>query len=158
MTADQLIAAAAHGVAHIDDPRTRLAEQVGRLQGTVRMLADKLAPYLGVKDKNSAYCTVYAGGVELPCEYEFTGSESPCFDVESPGVGPGHPAEVSIYAVLLNGQWIEPSEAGFSEDQIDRWTQWILDSEIESAADQRDAAMAERAERRREDRFDWSAA
>lgn len=41
--ADMIIQRAAEAVAHIDDPRDRLATQVGRLQGEIRRLCAELA-------------------------------------------------------------------------------------------------------------------
>lgn len=106
-------------------------------------LADALAlvdEYLGTHAVAQSGCDFFivdCGGYDLKLEYEFDPGEDACYDVESPGVGPGSEAGVSILGALVNGRWIDV-DGVFAPELIERWQQQILDSEIEVASDQRE--------------------
>ncbi len=74
-SADQLIREASEAVAGVHDPRDRLAQHVGYLQGTVRSLC---AHYTGCDVKPQAGCSfarLAAGDAQVLVEYEYTPPE-----------------------------------------------------------------------------------
>jgi hypothetical protein len=134
-----LIRAAAASVAGIDDPRDRLAQQVGYLQGVVRSLCGQ---YLGEGAKPQAGCSFFtatAGDSSVIVEYEYQPGEEAIFDLDSPMCGPGSPETVSIIQALVNGAWCDPADV-FSEALIERWAEQIAESEAEAASEQREGA------------------
>jgi hypothetical protein len=147
ITADRIILTVSRNVEHIDDPRDRLARQVGELQGYIRTLGDKLDRLEGVsgREPDCAYETVYAEDAPILMEYEYTPGEAACFNVESPEVGPGTSPSVELGRCLISGEWISPLDV-FTPKLIDLWVQQILGSEIDSAREEREYAMQERRE------------
>jgi hypothetical protein len=146
-TATKIILAAEKEAARISDPLDRLSFHVGLLQGYMHRMGDKLDRLEGVsgREPDCAYETVYAEDAPILVEYEYTPGEAACFDVESPGVGPGTSPSVELGMCLINGEWIAPLDV-FTPKLIDLWVQQILDNEIDSAREEREYAMQERRE------------
>lgn len=113
---------------------------VDELEAELTKLTVELAGYTGRGYKASQGCgtmTVYCGDAEYLIEYEYDPGEAPCYNVDSPGVGPGTSANAVITGVLVNGGWFDPSAAGFRDDVIESWVQAAIDSEQASAEDDR---------------------
>jgi hypothetical protein len=59
----------------------------------------------------------------LFCEFEFSPAEPPIYDADHPGVGPGHPAEVVLIHILIDGYMVPADnilDPGFIEWVQDR--------------------------------------
>ena len=61
---------------------------------------------------------------EMFVEYEYTPYDPPNYDVESPGVGPGHPAEVALIHVLIGDQLVD-ADCVLNEELIEFAQDWI---------------------------------
>lgn len=103
-----------------------LAQEVGRLK---RELDQLRSEYTGKGQRPQSGCrfsTVFLEDAEVLAEYEYQPEEAPNYDVESPGVGPGHPASLTVLNILVNGKWIDPH--GYVADEaIERWEQRLLE-------------------------------
>ena len=111
------------------DDRAQLAEEVGRLTAEVRKLRDELAFMQGKGQRPQRGCEFSEQCLEdatVLVEYEYIREEDPIYDVDYPGVGPGHDAEVNVIQVLINGAWVDPHDC-IAESVIERWEQQILE-------------------------------
>lgn len=132
-TADRLIKGAqAQAKAYCpSDADTARAYEVGLLRALLREKCDELAIYTGDDRKRRDVATVYVGDVAVLVAYEFQRAEAPVYDVESPLVGPGHEAAVTVHEALVNGTWADPRDV-FAEPIVELWEQTILERQMEA--------------------------
>ena len=88
-TAATLIREAAESVSAVDDPRARLAQQVGYLQASIRSLFAKFAGEGAKPQTGCAFFTATAGDASVLLEYEYQAGEAPVYNLDSPMCGPG---------------------------------------------------------------------
>ena len=141
--AAQLLREAAESVAGVDDPRDRLAQQVGYLQGTVRTLCAKYAGEGATPQPGCSFATMTAGDASILVEYEYDPAEAANHNLDSPICGPGFPANVSIIQALVNGAWCDPTDV-FGVSLVLRWEEQISEHENEQARDARESDERER--------------
>ena len=108
-------------------------DQVGpyvtKLEGLCRQLATELALMQGnatATPPGSFHIELPLGDAMLLVEYDFREAEAANMDVESPVCGPGHPAEVDLLLVFLNGMWTDPRDI-LAERVLDWMEQEILE-------------------------------
>lgn len=109
-----------------------IAQELGRVTHELNKLQ---AEYLGKGQRPQSGCqfaTVCAAEASVLVEYEFTPAEDPIYDVESPGVGPGHDASLTVIHALINGKWIDPREV-FDERIVEQWEQALIEEQLEEA-------------------------
>lgn len=109
-----------------------LAQELGRVTQELNQLK---AEYLGKGQRPQSGCrfaTVCAAEAEVLVEFEFIPAAEPIYDVESPGVGPGHDAELTIIQALINGKWIDPREV-FDDRIVEQWEQSLIEEQLEAA-------------------------
>ena len=128
----------------LHDPVDRLAQQVGELEAELTKALAELSEATGKGYKPAPgfnIITLYAGDAELLLEYEYKCGEDANYDVESRTPGPGSDPSAVITSVLVQG-WCEPTDI-LSDDLIERLTDKIITSELESASDDMDYARSE---------------
>lgn len=122
---DQLADALAHDPPAQPSRADALAQEVGRLK---RELDQFRSEYLGKGQRPQSGCkfaTVSLEEAEVLVEYEFRPEQEPIYDVESPGVGPGCPASLTVLQMLVNGRWIDPRDV-LREEIVARWEEQLL--------------------------------
>lgn len=90
----------------------------------------ELARWRGIHAVPQAGCKITSlplGDATVPVEYEFLEAEAAQPNADRPGPGPGFAASVVVISALVNGSWIDADV--FSEAQIERWEQAILEDE-----------------------------
>jgi hypothetical protein len=143
MKAAQIIREAAASVAHLDDARDRLAQQVGYLQAAIRSLYCR---YTGEGAKPQSGCAFYlatVGDTQILFEYEYQPGEEPVYDLDSPMCGPGCGESVSLMKALVNGKWCDPPEV-VPESVIERVAGQIAEHENEVASEQKEGVERDR--------------
>lgn len=138
-----LLREAAEGVAHIDDPRDRLAQHVGRLQGAIRSLCSKFVGEGAKPQPGCNFLTAVAGDARVLVEYEYEPGESAITSGPPERCREGQPASVAIIQALVNGSWCDPTDV-FAAPLLERWAEQIADSEDEVARDQSEGAERDR--------------
>ena len=141
--AAQLLREAAESVAGVDDPRDRLAQHVGYLQGTVRSLCARFTGAGAKPQRGCAFAAMTAGDATVLVEYEYQPAEAANLNLESPMCGPGCEANVSILQALVNGEWCDPYDV-FDASLIVRWGEKIAEAEAEQAREAKEPPERER--------------
>jgi len=138
--AAQIIKAASDAVAHIDDPRARLATQVGVLQSQIRQLLPAPAD---MKLGRGSFCfeATVDGLGDCLIHYDYSPGRPGVHTLRNGDPGyPADPAELCVTVVQIAG--CEFGAEVFSDD-----VQARLDAAAEADVEKRaDAAMAERDE------------
>jgi hypothetical protein len=69
---------------------------------------------------------------EVKLEFDHQREEPAVMNPDSPMCGPGCAASVDLLGVLINGHWIECTNAYFSDSQLERWEQAAIDAMVEA--------------------------
>jgi hypothetical protein len=99
------------------------AKLIGQQREDLRTLRGENA----TPQRGCEFFSACLGDATALCEIEFTEAEAPIYDPDHPGVGPGHPAEVSLIQILVNGQWCDPTDF-MSEAAIEAIEQQVMES------------------------------
>jgi hypothetical protein len=121
------------------------------LQIQVERQAEQLAAITG--DREKAMITLSAGGVDFPVMYEFEDGEAPIYDINSPVCGPGADPSVTSMEVWINGGWMD-ADVVMNSRVCAQWRDWIVEHELDSAREQRDGYLQEKADQARQDRIE----
>ena len=129
MNAERIIKFCSAQVAAIDDPRDRLATQVGLLQGEIRKLCDALGRFQQTP-KDDPFIEVRAADAPITLTYEFDpgqrgqlyGPPERCWEEIAPSV--------YLNAALVNGEWIDPRDV-FLPKIIEAWEQSVINMEMD---------------------------
>lgn len=97
------------------------------LISSIGVHGDSRTPSTGIQtimSYQSNFTTITtSSGVELEVYYEYISGEAPNYNLESPSVGPGSPAEVQIWQVTVAGHDITDI---IDEEYIIEWGEQIL--------------------------------
>lgn len=88
----------------------RLSEALDAAQRRIAQLGHDLLTLKGENarpQEGSEIARVICGDAYVLVEYDYTPAEEAVYDLNSPVCGPGHPEEIALLNVFINGAWCD---------------------------------------------------